>query len=256
MKSNICFIGDSHVAALRQALDDERCAPFLERTIIFGSQGQTLRSCVLDGRKISSDEKKVRKNFRMTGGRKFIDLDTYDAYCVVGCQVEMDLFEPILLNYCPVDMGLQGRHPVSSALFDVMFQEVLKTTIAYKVVQMLATSGKPVYQVLNARYSDEILEHDAGAFLRELIDHRLEDYFMERFRRAIDTVFGPYTAIIDQPQSTLSSPLFTSRAFSSGSKRLGKGLKDHPDDDFHHMNADYGVLVLANVFAHADAAST
>lgn len=253
MKPHVCFIGDSHVAALRQAMDDERCASFLERTTIFGSQGQTLHTCALDGRHIVSDEKKVRKNFRMTGGRKYIDLDRYDAYCVVGCQVEMDLFEPVFQQYCPVETGLPERQPVSSALFDVMFQEILKTTIAYKLVQMLATSGKPVYQILNARYSDDILYHSSGAFFRELIDNRLDDYFLERFRRAVETVFGPHTTLVDQPQATLSSRLFTSRAFSSGSKRLGKGLKDHPDDDFHHMNAEYGVLVLAHAFGLIDA---
>jgi len=252
MKSRVCFVGDSHVAALRQALDDPGCEQFLDRLTIFGSQGKTLDTVELVDNHIVSDEKRVRRNFKLTGGRKFIDLDAFDAFCVVGCQMEMDLVEPLYSTFAPVEMGLKRRQPVSSALFDIMLQEIFKTTIAYKLVNMLAQSGKPVYQILNARYSDEILEHSKGKFFQELIDSGADGKFLERFRKAVDVVFGPTAIMIEQPPSTFSPPMFTSPTFSSGSKRLGKGLKEHPEDDFHHMNAEYGALMLSRAFELID----
>lgn len=253
MKPHICLVGDSHVAALRQAMDDPRCEPFFGRVTIFGSQGDTLDTVELKDGHIVSEERKVKKNFKMTGGRKFIDLDAFDAFCVVGCQMEMDLVEPLCMIYAPVEMGLKRRQPVSSALFDTMFQEIFKTTIAYKLVHMLATSNKPVYQILNARYSDQILDHEKGAFFRELVDNGADAKFLDRFHRAAGAVFGPIATVVEQPTATISSPLFTSRTFSSGSQRLGRSSKEHPDDDFHHMNAEYGVLMLSTLFDSIDA---
>lgn len=247
MTPRICFIGDSHIAALRQALNDPRGAVYSDRIAMFGSRGTGLKSSVIRDGELTSDDETVRDNLRFTGGSESIGIDDFDVFCIVGSQVKLDLMERTLEDCAPASMPLPGRAPISSGLMDKLFEERLKMTLAYHLATLLHTTGKPVYLIGNPRHAEEILNHEQGAFYRTLIEAGVEQEYLRQFTKAFTALFGPFARIIAQPAPLLATPMFTRQAFTKGSVLLAKRLKEHPETDFAHMNADYGVEVLTTI---------
>ena len=247
MTPRICFIGDSHIAALRQALNDPRSAVYKDRITMFGSRGTGLKSSIIRDGELISDDEAVRGNLLFTGGSESIAIDAFDVFCIVGSQVKLDLMERTLEDCAPASMPLPGRAPISSGLMDKLFAERLKMTLAYHLATLLHTTGKPVYLIGNPRHAEEILNHEQGVFYRTLIEAGVEQEYLRQFTNALTALFGPLAKIIPQPASLLATPMFTRQEFTKGSVLLARKLKEHPETDFAHMNADYGVAVLTTI---------
>lgn len=255
MISRICFLGDSHVAALRQAMDDPRSSSHAGRISIYGARGKGLYSLRREGRKLLSDEEKVGKSLKFTGGTTSIDIDAHDVFCIVGGLVKLEWVDEIVAHYATTAMALPGRHPVSARLLDRMFEERLRKTIAHHLLKILENTGKPLFYIPCPLNSEDILGNKKGDVMREMIAAGLVDDYFGRFCRARDVVLGKRARIIDQPEETKAPPFFTQRAYGIGSVRLAKRHVEHPEDDFGHMNADYGVLMLNAAVKAIDAAS-
>lgn len=253
MSSRICFLGDSHVAALRQAIDHPASAVHASRVSIYGARGKSLFTLRQEGRKLLSDEEKVLKSLKFTGGTPAIDIDAHDVFCVVGGLVQLDWVDEIVANYATAAMALPGRQLVSARLLDRMFEEKLRKTLAYHLLKVLEATGKPLFYIACPLYSEDILGNEKGDVMREMIAAGLVDDYFGRFLRAQHTVFGTLARIIDQPDETRAPPFFTKRAYGIGSVRLAKRHMEHPEDDFGHMNADYGVMTLNAAVAAIDA---
>ena len=68
MSQRVCFIGDSHVAALRLALMSEKFAARRGDVTIYGTIRSTLSGLALREGKLTSDAEEVREALRFTGG--------------------------------------------------------------------------------------------------------------------------------------------------------------------------------------------
>lgn len=70
------------------------------------------------------------------------------------------------------------------------------------------------------------------------------------FHRAGDLATDGQVDFRFQPGQTLARPLFSESRFSRGSTRLTTRLDAaHPENDFQHMNADFGAAVFESRFA-------
>lgn len=254
MSHRICFIGDSQVAALRQALDDPRASAHADRIAIYGSRGQGLFSLRDEDGSLVTDEKKVRQDLKFTGGSRAIKLRKYDAFCVVGSLVKLEWTDEIVRDYATIGMGLSGRRLVSENLMRQMFEEAMRQTLAYHLLGLVEGAGKPVFFIPCPLHSEGIVGHERGAVIRSMIEAGLGDDYFARFARARDAIIGPKATIIHQPEETIAPPFFTKRAYGLGSIRLTKHRVEHGDDDFGHMNQDFGVLMLSKALNVIDAA--
>lgn len=254
MSQHICFIGDSHVAALRQALDDPRASAHGGRVTIYGSRGAGLFSLREEDGVLTTDIKRVKQEFNFTGGSRAIKLRKYDAFCIVGGLVKLERTDSIARSYATFGMAQAGRHLVSESLMRGMFEEVVRQTLAAHVLGLIAGTGKPVFYIPSPRFSEDIVGHEKGATLRATIaDGLAEDYF-GRFIAARNSVIGATAQIIEQPEETLAAPCFSKAAYGVGSVRLTKQRVEHENDDFNHMNQDYGVLMLNKAMETIDSA--
>ena len=254
MSYSVCFIGDSHVAAIRQALDDPRCAAHADRVDIFGSRGSGLFSLRAEDGALVTDEKKVRQDLNFTGGARKIKLGKYDAFCIVGGLVKLQLVDDVVENYATVGMGLTGRHLVSETLMRQMFEEAMRQTLSFHLVNLVAASGKPLFHVPCPLPSEDVMTHRKGSVLRSIVEAGLAEAHLRRFSDARDAIIGSRATIIEQPDATVAAPFFTKRDYGVGSVRLAKKQVEHGDDDFNHMNQDYGVLMLNRAMEVIDAA--
>jgi hypothetical protein len=256
MNAKTCFIGDSHVAALRQALSLQSCEHFGKRMDIFGSRGDSLRNSleVSKGR-MTSQNKRVRKSFRLTGGRVFIDLSAYDRFCLVGFNTGIDFAVRLAETYSPQIFALPDRQPVSRAFFIEMMAAYLQGTIASEILDLLRLhTDKPLYLITNPNMSDAILDHASGKIYAELADIGNMEALHECYVEALERVFANRATILPQPRQTLAKTLLTLKDHSSDSRRLTQKSAEHPEDDFKHMNARFGALVLEDFFSALDSA--
>lgn len=254
MSHNICFIGDSHVAALRQALDDPRASAHADRISIFGSRGAALFSLREEDGALVTDEKKVRQDLNFTGGARRIKLRKYDAFCIVGGLVKLHHVDHIVEKYATVGMGLPGRHLVSERLMGAMFEEAMRQTLSFHLLNLVAGSGRPIFHIPCPLPSEDVITHPKGLVLRSIVDAGLAGEHFRRFSEAREKIIGGKARIIEQPGSTVAPPFFTKREYGLGSIRLARQQVEHGDDDFGHMNKDYGVEMLNRAMAIIDAA--
>lgn len=254
MSHRICFIGDSHVAALRQALDDPRASAHADRISIFGSRGSGLFSLHAEDGALVTDEKKVRQDLNFTGGDRKIKLRHYDAFCIVGSLVKLQRVDDIVESYATSSMGLRRRQLVSDRLMTLMFEETMRQTLSYHLLGLVAETGKPLFHIPCPLPSEDVVTHWKGKVMRSIIDAGLAEAHFRRFNAARDAVIGSKATIIAQPDSTVAPPFFTKREYGVGSVRLAKKHVEHAEDDFNHMNRDYGVLMLNRAMEVIDAA--
>lgn len=250
MNKRVCFIGDSHVAALRLAINSERGEKYRSSMDIFGSRGKGLRSIRIENDLIVSDDETVTESFRLTGGADQIDLKKYDAFCIAGCLGNWVVLENIFSQFSTTRMKIGGDMLASDRFVDALLAERLKQTLAYEVIERLAkATRKPLYYIKNPFFSAKILEHRKGAFLRQAISAGATEILAARIEAAIDLTLGKHATVITQPPETIEMHCFTKDIFSQGSVRLSQRAPEHKGDDFGHMNAEFGLLVLEAAFA-------
>ncbi|MDO6964489.1 hypothetical protein [Rhizobium alvei] len=245
MNKQVCFIGDSHVASLRLGLDTDGGAEFKDQIDIFGARGRGLFSTRIEEGQLVSDAQEVRDSFVMTGKADHIDIARYEAICVVGCLGGWPRFENVFKHFSPLGERVNETALVSKGFMDRLLKRQIEQTMAVAVMRELAEkAGKPLFYIPNPLFSKSILEHPKGFFFRRAMRTGAAGPMIERFRGAVRAMIAPYAMVLDQPVETIVPPCFTDERFSVGSVRLSERAPKHKDDDFAHMNADFGAIVI------------
>jgi hypothetical protein len=245
----ICLIGDSHIAALQYALMENADPYQAARVFLFATRGKGLGDLEYENGAIMSRDVQVSKSLARTGGSDRIVLDDYDAFCVVGGQGRTPLVGKVCEKFSTADMAIAGSVPVSSALLDDLFRDVLQTTLAYKVVSLLRShTEKPIFYVGNPFVSHAVLgDTEQGEFFRAAIEAKAAEKVVQHFRNGLEAAIGAHAQIIAQPPETITDVMFTQADYGKGSRRLSQAGREHPDDDFNHMNESFGRLVLDGI---------
>lgn len=256
MRKRVCFIGDSHVAALRLAVNEDHTSRFRNEMDIFGVRGDALRRTFVRDNTLRSNNDEVREGFQFTGGSEFINLDGYDSFCVVGCGTSLNAGISICHSYSTYRLGLPQRQLVSSELFDLMLHTRFTRSIAHRTITMLAqATGKPIYLIANPLWSQSVLAHPQGVILKEMAGLGVIDDFAAWMSMGLEAAFVTKATIMPQPASTRTGSCFTLPAYSVGSQRLTSESIEHPKNDVSHMNAAYGREVLNAFFVAIDGAA-
>jgi hypothetical protein len=249
-----CIIGDSHVAALKQAWDQLSTRYEGVDLDIFGSIRQTLNLLELDGSHLVSRDKEVKSFLLKTGGSEYIDLDKYDFIFTAGLVVST--FQAV---------HLAGEHPtfsmkrasgmltiLSEAAFIETVKDRIKAALGYKIYEMCKiASNARVGMIVTPAPCEDMFKLPTGQesvhkSYRAIVEARDEKVVKTLFDQAVAELSSDGVTIITQPQETFSSEITTKRKYMSNSSPLGN-LENFRNDNVH-ANSDYGSLILTNLF--------
>ena len=249
MNQKICFIGNSHIAALRQAIDTFEDGSWAANVSFFGSITNKVRDAlVVRNGLLTSDSEIVTKGFQLTAGTGHIDLTSQDFFCVVGFGSGLSHVVTLADKYMPYSIPVKQRQPVSSGLFDHIVESWLRHTVAYQIIALLSqNTDKPLILMVNPNFSEKIVDLRRGKIFDEILDGNYQDAILATYRKAIVNVFGSKATILFQPDETVSRKVLTLDSFSTDSVRLWDPEATHRRRDFQHMNRDYGLLALRNL---------
>lgn len=250
MSSRICFIGNSHLAAIRLGFQEERFSGYRSDVSMFGSYRKTLFTLRNRDGRIVSDDAAVRESLQFTGGAEYIDPSAYDMFCIVACGTNVQPATTVIEKYTSFAFDLPGRQLVSQQLLDKMLVELYRQSLAEHVIAVIrAASQKPIYLIADPLWAPWALDAPRGKLLGEIIKAGLARPFVDWTHRALAAAFKDTATIVVQPPETVQDDIFTIAGYSKGSVRLRKEIVEHEDDDYQHMNAEFGALMLDRFFA-------
>ncbi|KMK65153.1 hypothetical protein [Puniceibacterium sp. IMCC21224] len=249
----ICFVGNSHVGAIKGGMDALEATGALDGfdITIFGSHGESLKSCYVRDGVITSDKDFVRERFAWTsGGQSEVRIADFDAVFVIAGP---SLFSVMYLFSDSPKEALRDIPEMSAALVSVVLDSMrdawhfdLTRQIALARPEVPVThvgvpfrseaAPRPQFVLQNAA---DVTTGLAGRLAR----------LKENIRTSALSFPDGLFALSHPPAAVLEEHgIFTRHAFCRGSQRFSPN-KDgaHPEDDFQHMNADYGVHILRHL---------
>jgi len=223
----VAILGSSHIAALKNGLaafEEEGTSHFTSITF-FGAGGPTYDRLEVRKRRLFSSQPKLRRQLvRTSGGLKDIKVDDYDHFVLHGLSLRFPykILSAPLLSSAVTNRAVQ-RHIEASVMTGVLTKLRMATDKPVTVSACpLVSDAAPFLGALNQQADSSAQAYDA--FLASVADLWTE--------HAIN--------IIPQPENTRTGPLATDSRFSIGSTRLLSNEARHDDDDYSHMNAEYG----------------
>jgi hypothetical protein len=257
MSFSICLIGNSHVAAIKQAWTNRAPALLSDVTLDFFSAGTNLLpSFELDGKIWRCGNEMLREKIAYTsGGQDCIDLSRYDAFVVLGTGFGLDV-PKFSQDY---DIASESRAPegklLSGPCFAAMIEAWFEDSLA---VQMIGTiksvSDKPALLCAAPHLSERVLTDEEP------------DRSQERFK---DTVFLRFVAnaakaagkkisarhgfeLVWQDDETVGVPGFTKAVYGLNPIRFTMMGGKLPAVDRKHGNEDYGLIMLNAILRRLD----
>jgi hypothetical protein len=253
MALSLCFLGNSHIAAIKQAWTN--CAPAVAPgvSVTFFSAGthllQHLR--LKDGVWLAGSEPLREKLAYTSDGLDRIALKTYDAFVVFGSGFGLDI-PKICAGY---DLaGDRGRPvegaPLSRAAFAAMIEAHLEGSLAITMIDTIkSVSGKPVLRCAAPFLSERVLGEEEE--IRSQKRFQDPDFlaFVVAAAKAAGTRIGARHGhdVMWQEESTVGVPGFTKREFGINPVRFAMKGFNVPPTDRKHGNEEYGLVMLIAV---------
>lgn len=263
MTLRVCIIGNSHVAALREAWLQEpgRWSGF-SVTFLGAHQDLLLQTEVRDGRLIATTDA-AAQTFQKISGVTEIELDAHDVFVIAGSsvaqatalQIYRDARWVSLPSLATVsDLATMPEQLISRAAAQATMRAALSTRLGPRLAQRLrGGTRRRIFLTAQPRVSEIILKSprpvtrlhniaikngDAAA-----LGQAFEDAAVQVLAQS-DTIFLP------QPGQTVAHHVLTAQSYVKGANRLAASL-DVPQtkDDIIHANGAYGALVLDQIAA-------
>jgi hypothetical protein len=255
----LCIIGNSHIAALKNALDGAETKPAASvETVFFGSHSNSLRQVRAADGKFVTDDAAVRRALAMTTGRADPELAVADF----DCFVLHALFNP---NWMPLHTLWLSQHclatdaVVSSGLVAAFVAENYRNSLlAHMLGVIRSMTDVPIVVSLQPYLSDAI-RNDPVQGVPYVGMESLADYRGPTFADALAAVIKADAekqsyVFLPQPAETVVDRFFTAHEYCAGSVRLSAAMDiEHPADDFAHMNRQYGALVMRDIYQRINA---
>lgn len=261
MTLRLCIIGNSHVAALREAWLREpgRWGGFTA-SFLGAHQDLLLQTEVRGGRLIPTTFA-ARQSFEKISGVSDIDLDAHDVFVIAGSLVAQATALQIYrdarwiglpsLAAC-ADLATMPEQLISRPAALAAMQAGLSTRMGARLAQRLRTgTTRRIFLTAQPRVSEVILKAPRPVTRLHNIAIRKGDAaaLAQAFETAArDVLARSGTTFLPQPAQTTSHHLLTALAYIKGANRLAATLNvRQARDDIIHANGNYGALVLDQI---------
>lgn len=226
----IGIIGNSHVAALKlglaEAMKSNNHVSSADITF-FAIPGLRFGSFDVRDGKLKSDNRDALKMLKRTsGGHDHIDPKGFDLFILHGLELQF-VYRMVRNKF------------VSAQAADLCMPDIFRSTLSFSVYQKLLTITDSPIMLSPCPMKADNAPH-RGLFTTPM-SNPVIDY--DRFVRALERQLErDIDGVIPQPAASRTPNLTTKTEFSEGSARLLRPSRIHEDDDFCHMNSDYGTL--------------
>ena len=250
--TKICFVGNSHLVAVRSAWRSvAHQYPGVDATF-FASTGMTIATCTFQDGILSPTSDYVKSFFKKTsGGKGEIIFADYDAVVLIGLGARDTFARRLYKTHRTARHNLkQKSHVVSEDFFLEVLME--RTNSEFGTVlhrSLLDSLSMPVVSVALSCPSEDIV--GTKRYPVELFDSGDALSLASYYGSVIDTLNREGVITVTQPPETLRNAALTKREFCAGSENL-RGA-EHDEEDYAHMNSSYGELLLATVLARIPA---
>lgn len=251
----LCFLGDSHLAAVKAAWDRMQGAHPGLQVDFFGAPARQWQGAVRIGADaIEPAAPALRESFaRASGGTDRIVLDRYDGFHLFGPGLSIRHVLAAYRHYRADShrSRVAARHLVSDACFLQLLEDLAEASQAVALARAIrARTGAPVTLVLQpmpleteawrgTQRDHEVLQAMVAAGDDERLRSRWLDVHQQLARR-----HGLHC--VAQPDATLAGPLRTRREYGLDPVGWLRSL-----DDGWHMNARYGEVLLESILRRA-----
>lgn len=242
--TQVCVIGNSHAAALRQGWKSiAGDFPGVDLTF-FAAPRHLLREVTFRDGALTPADEQLANFFKMTSGDKTeIRLSEYDRIIIAGAGIGVVRFSEIYRTHRPFQMLSDGTTPISESCLLASALGFLASTPGFRIARMI---GTPVSFIPEPIPAPGLAETDRWRPIWS--DARVRQNANVTFRKALDDACTKLNStILHQPRETVGED-FTHPQFSRDSMVFTLKRK-HRQDDFCHMNGEYGATVLRRLFA-------
>jgi hypothetical protein len=254
-KMKICVLGNSHLASMKTGWDLVRdTTPEYELTF-FGAPKAMMDDLSLEGNALVPGTDKLRRKLSMfSEGSESIDLDSFDAFVVVGLQFGPRRLAQLYRTHRPVSFEWRGPlnnlapmvskkqqvTAISERLFNDAMIAGLTDTMAIRIIDMIRdVTEKPVYLVSAPYFSELALETgDWDA----VIGSGDVDLLAQRFRKYARHACPVHVNLVLTPNRLTTHGFFTAKEFAVAPT-------DDGFQDLVHTTDEYGAAMLRSVFA-------
>ena len=216
---------------------------------MFGAPRDLFADLAVSGGRLAPSGDQLREYFVRSSGGETEIADTYDRYLVCGLNWAVRLLLPSIGKYRCEDQLADSRIALSNDRYRGMVRDLLRGFVATAtLVKLRQITDRPI-DMIPAPMPSEAIPAPIFARLRKSGDaHRVAAHFLSA---ASSVAKEAGAGFLEQPAQTLSNPIQTLLAYSRGSMKTFKGNLDieHGGDDYQHMNAAYGELVLRAAFS-------
>lgn len=240
--SRICFIGDSHLAALKLGWSAvEKDFPEMS-PVFFAAPGKSLDGLVVADGALGAGSDTLAGSLKVTSGGQAKIADDYDHYVVYALELGVALAMDLSRQYRAERHAKDWRTPLSDECFLQSLTGVARETLAYRTMAKLrqVTSRPlllcplPIAEVRNRKLRQTLKDNGDTADLAAL------------FARACTRIAHEMGArFLPQPAATLEADgLATKASYSSAPARF-YGVQAR--EDRSHMNAEFGAAMLQDL---------
>jgi hypothetical protein len=224
----ICVIGNSHVAAIKNAWDEISRDYSSHELNFFAAPGSDLRHLELVGSFLVPKTEGLEKKLVYTsGGETKIDLNIFDIFLIYGLGLDIPLLDVRL----------------SRAVIDQTCQDLIASSLNWAICNLIRKKSKKYIYIF---HNPQLALSDSNP---ELINNKL------LYHQITEIIAGnlkiPNVILSLQPNESLQDFWHTSPKFTVGSLRLLSN-EQHPEFEIRHMNKDFGILWLTKFFNDID----
>jgi hypothetical protein len=249
----ICIIGNSHIAALKKAVEHGALDGADVEIVFFGAPGKNFSELrVRDG--IVCGPATLREMFLLVSEGRYTQIDPAEFDVVVVYAGRFNFH--VLLG--SIHRVLKNQVHLSEDCLSTGIERWLTAKHAFRLTRRIGRASSTTRAILAPRPIPAVCAADpsetAGLYAKS---SWLWDGLEPSFRKSIWSICRKTAAhrgveVFPQPESTIDANQFTKPEYTAHSNRLLKPEVNHPQADVSHMNARFGEKFLLSLLAHLE----
>ncbi|SLN13978.1 hypothetical protein PSA7680_00284 [Pseudoruegeria aquimaris] len=246
----LCFIGNSHLAAVKLGWEAFATAKDAVEPAFFGSARNTLLHTRIEAGRLVPTDDVVERNFRSSAGQDAVPLSDFDGFVLIGSTLGLRSLVALSALHARFGEGADTRFLASRAAIDAACHDLLFHSACGHVARLLvSTTDKPVWMVDRPQPSEELLasDHPQAAAYRDMASGEARDRLEAMLQRWRASAEAEGMRTLAQPAETLVDGWLTRQEFATGAKGID-GRKAYDAEDHFHMNARYGAELLRAIW--------
>ncbi|MES2996857.1 MAG: hypothetical protein V4733_08610 [Verrucomicrobiota bacterium] len=229
------------------------------RVTFFGAPGNRFENLVRCDDRLFPGTSGLKQMMETTsGGINHIAPFDYDRFVLVGLDFNVQKLAVIFRDYHLLEVPVEKNSPISTACLQQALLDSLGDTLAIKITRMLKEiiGDQIVIQLIPEPLpSESALELKAFSYFKRLKNANCLEFVNRLYYESSETVaIREGVQLIHQPPHTVSGPCFTDARYTIGATKGDiRLLRDttsgqHTEDNYRHMNDEFGALLLNELF--------